>query len=147
MNIQTVYRMLLCLYPYSFRKQFAEEMREIFRRLIQNHVATRWLMFASFVLREFIGLLIGAVGAWIVIIMPKREHIVIPVPYISEYFPRPTAEEAALSTPELQQRLDATRASMFEAAARHDLVIARSYEAESARLQLFLNRRNRPRKS
>ena len=146
MNIVMVYRMLLRLYPNGFRQQFAEEMLEIFRQKTQDLAAVRGPVFASFVVREFIGLLSGAAGAWMVSIM-LRKGFVISIPIISEHFPKPTAEEPGLSTPELQQRHDAVQASMFQAAASHDFATASSYEAEVARLQLFLNRRNHPRKS
>jgi hypothetical protein len=55
-----------------------------------------------------------------------------------------TAEEAALSTTELQQRLDAMKNNVDQAAAKGDLATARAYDAEVARLRFFLNRRNRP---
>jgi hypothetical protein len=144
MNILTIYRMLLCLYPNDFRQQFAEEMLEVFRQKNQDFAAVRGPGFVSFAIREFLGLPIGAAGAWMVSIMPKK-HFVFAIPIISDRFPQPTAEEARLSTPELQQRHDAIQASMFQAAVSHDFATARSYEAEVARLQLFLRRRNRPR--
>jgi hypothetical protein len=147
MQILMVYRMLLCLYPNDFRQQFAREMLEVFRQKTQDPASDRGPMFASFVLREFIGLAIGAAGAWIGRTMPKNKCFAISIPIISDRFPKPTAEEAGLSTSELQQRHDAVQTSMFQAAAGHDFATARSYEAEVARLQLFLNRRNRPRKS
>jgi hypothetical protein len=145
MSILTVYRMLLCLYPYSFRRQFAEEMIEVFRQKTQSLVAVKGLVFTSFVFHEFIGLLLGAAGAWMMSIMPRKKHFVISIPMLPK--DHPTAEEAALSTTELQQRLDARKANVDRAAAKGDLATARAYDAEVARLQLFLNRRNRPRKS
>jgi hypothetical protein len=139
--------MLLCLYPTDFRQQFAEEMLEIFRQKNQEFAAVRGPAFASFVVREFLGLPIGAAGEWIVRIMPKKQYFVFGIPFISDRFPKPTAEEARLSIPELEQRHDGIQARMLQATASHDFATARSYEAEVARLQLFLRRRNCPRKS
>jgi hypothetical protein len=147
MNIVRVYRMLLYLYPNYFRQQFSEEMVDVFRQRAHDLTTRRGAVYASFVLREYIGLPIGAAGAWIGGIMPKKKYLVISIPIISEHFPKPTAEEARLSTPELQRRHDEVQATMFQAAANHDFVTARFYEAQVARLHVFLDRRSRPRKS
>jgi hypothetical protein len=147
MNIQRVYRMLLYLYPKVFREQFSEEMLEVFRQKAHDLTAGRGIAFASFVFREFIGLPVGAAGAWIGGIMPTKKYFVISVPIISNHFPKPTAKEAGMSTAELQQRHDEIQATMFQAATNRDFVTARSYEAQVARLQLFLRRRSRPRRS
>jgi hypothetical protein len=120
MIVLAVYRMLLRLYPNDFRQQFAEEMFEIFRQKSLDLAAVKGAVLASFVLREFSGLPIGATAAWIVSIMPRKNYFVIPIPIISEHFPSPTAEESALSTPELQHRHDAAKASMLLAGASHD---------------------------
>src|ERR1700733_5157252 len=130
MNIMRVYRMLLCLYPNDFRHQFSEEMLEVFRQKTLDLAAVRGVVFASFILREFIGLPIGAAGAWIGGIMPNKKYFVISIPIVSEHFPKPTAEEAGLSTPELQQRHDYVQATMFQAAANDDFAAALSYEAQ-----------------
>lgn len=147
MNIVRVYRTLLYLYPNGFRQQFSEEMVDVFRQKAHDLTTGGGVVFASFVLREFIGLPIGAAGAWIRGSMPNKKYFVLSIPIISEHFPKPTAEEAGLSTPELQQRHDEVQATMFQAAANHDFVTARFHEAQVARLQLFLRRRSRPRKS
>ncbi len=65
MNIVRVYRMLLYLYPDDFRQQFSEEMVDVFQQKAHDLTAGGGVVFASFVLREFIGLPIGAAGAWI----------------------------------------------------------------------------------
>ena len=78
--------------------------------------------------------------------MPKKKYFVISIPIISNHFPKATGDEARLSRSELQQRHDAVQASMFQAAASRDFATARSYGAEVARLQLFLNRCDRPQK-
>jgi hypothetical protein len=74
--------------------------------------------------------------------MPKKKYFAVSIPIVSKYFSKPTAEEAALSTPELQQRHDAAKASMFQSGSNHDFGAARAYEAEVARLQLFLRRQS-----
>jgi hypothetical protein len=51
-------------------------------------------VFASYVLREFIGLPICAAGAWMAVMIPMKKYFVMPIPMISEHFPKPTAEEA-----------------------------------------------------
>jgi hypothetical protein len=146
MNIQRVYRMLLRLYPKEFREQFSEEMFEVFRQKAHDLTAGRGVMFASFVFREFIGLPVGAAGAWIGGIMLVKKYFVVSIPILSQHFPKPTAEEAGLSMAELQQRHDEIQATMFQAAANHDFIAARSYEAQVGRLHLLLRRRSRPRK-
>jgi hypothetical protein len=65
MNIVRVYRTLLYLYPNGFRQQFSEEMVDVFRQKAHDLTTGGGVVFASFVLREFIGLPIGAAGAWI----------------------------------------------------------------------------------
>jgi len=143
MNILTVYRVLLCLYPDDFRQQFAEEMLEIFQQRIDDLSTGGGAKFASFGLREFTGLLIGAAREWMAKIMPKKKYFVVSIPIVSKYFPKPTADEAAMSTPRLQQRHDTAKASMFQAASSHDFAAARAFEAEVARLRVFLHRRSR----
>ncbi|MFC5864549.1 hypothetical protein ACFPT7_19735 [Acidicapsa dinghuensis] len=145
MKILAVYRGLLNLYPYSFRQQFADEMVEIFRQLTQDRAVMRGPIFASIIFHEFLGLLIGAAGAWIVIMIPRKKSFVISIPFIPE--PGPTPEETALSTQELQQLLDVTRASVDQLAANGDFAAARANDATVARLQLILHRRDHPRKS
>jgi len=58
----TVYGWLLCLYPGSYRDEFAEEMTSVFRQArsqLPPAVAAR----IRFYRREFCGLLSGALGA------------------------------------------------------------------------------------
>lgn len=147
MNTLAVYRMLLCLYPTGFRQQFAVEMLEIFRQKNRDFAAVRGPAFASFLVREFLGLPIGAAIEWMVRIMPRKRYFVFGIPFVSDRFPKPTAEESRLSITELEQRHDVIQAKMFQAAASRDFATARSYEAAVARLQLILRRRNFPRKS
>jgi hypothetical protein len=45
------------------------------------------------------------------------------------------------STQEFQQRHSTAQSAKFQAAANHDFVMARKYEAQAARFQSFLNRR------
>jgi hypothetical protein len=60
--VLTVYCWLLCLYPGSYRDEFAQEMTSVFREArsqLPPAVAAR----ISFYRREFCGLLSGALGA------------------------------------------------------------------------------------
>jgi hypothetical protein len=58
----TVYRWMLCLYPGSYRGEFAEEMTSVFRDA-QSALPPALAARISFYRREFCGLLSGAVRA------------------------------------------------------------------------------------
>jgi hypothetical protein len=58
----TIYRCLLCLYPESYRHEFGEEMKSVFREA-QSDVPAAPAAKISFYLREFCGLLSGALRA------------------------------------------------------------------------------------
>jgi len=58
----TVYCWLLCLYPASYRRDFAEEMTCVFREA-RSAVAPALLARISFYRREFCGIFSGAVSA------------------------------------------------------------------------------------
>jgi hypothetical protein len=58
----TAYRCLLCLYPKSYRHEFGEEMKSVFREA-QSDVPAAPAAKISFYLREFCGLLSGALRA------------------------------------------------------------------------------------
>jgi hypothetical protein len=143
MKVLTIYRMLLRLYPSSFRREFGREMLEVFRGLVENRTTVTTPAFALLMTREFTGLLSGAAGAWIKVLLPKKIYFVVPIPILSQYLARPSAEEAALTTPELEERLKVTKDSMFQAVAHHDRVTARSFASRAARLELLLKNRAR----
>ena len=143
MKVLKLYRMLLCLYPGRIRREFAAEMSDVFRGLVKNRPAMTSPAFAFLILREFVGLLAGAAGAWMEVLLPQKIYFIVPIPVLSDYLSRPTAEEAALTIPEMEERLHTARANMFDAAGRRDFVTARSYAAKTARLQLLLKKRPR----
>lgn len=58
----TVYRWLLCLYPGSYRAEFGEEMRSVFREA-RSELPPTLPAKISFYPREFCGLLSGALWA------------------------------------------------------------------------------------
>ena len=58
----TVYRWMLCLYPESYRGEFAEEMTSVFRDA-QSTLPPALAAKISFYRREFCGLLSGALRA------------------------------------------------------------------------------------
>jgi hypothetical protein len=142
-DLAMFYRMLLFFYPKDFRQQFSGEMLEVFRRAACERVALRNAAIIPFLLREHVGLLTGAAQAWMCKIIPKGTFRVVSIPIFGNYFPRPTAEEAALTTAELQKRHDAGTASMIQAAANHDFATAYRHECQVGRLRTLLQRRNR----
>ncbi len=143
MDLTTFYRILLLLYPKDFRQEFSGEMLEVFHQTARERIVRRKASTVQLLLHEHFGLLRGATEAWKCKIIPKRVFLVIPIPIFGNYFPRPTAEEAALSVTELQQRHDEGRARMIQAAANGDFVAAYRHECEIGRLLIFLRRRNR----
>jgi hypothetical protein len=58
----TAYCWLLCLYPVSYREEFGEEMKSVFRDA-RNEVPPTLIAKISFYAREFSGLLSGALRA------------------------------------------------------------------------------------
>lgn len=60
--VLNVYRWFLCLYPASYRYEFAEEMTSVFRQA-QSELAPATSLKFRFYRREFSGLLSGAVRA------------------------------------------------------------------------------------
>jgi hypothetical protein len=145
-NLLKCYRLLLYFYPNGFRNQFSEEMVEVFNQRACERSPEK-TAFIAFVFREFFHLLRETPRTWIAKVMPKEKYFVFSIPFVSDYFPRPTAEERALSTPELQERHDAAKSSMFRAGEIHDFATAHRYAAEVNRLRIFLQRRNHPPKS
>jgi hypothetical protein len=143
MKVLKLYRVLLCLYPGRIRREFAAEMSDVFGGLVKNRAAMTRPAFAFLILREFIGLLVGAAGAWMGVLLPQKIYFIVPIPVLSHYLARPSAEEAALTIPEMEERLKAAKANMFDAAGRRDFVTARSYAAKAARNELLLKKRAR----
>src|ERR1700678_1155325 len=121
MSIFTLYRALLGLYPKSFRRQFSEEMLEVFHRKLEERLVAGKAPYLSFVLRECFGLLREAPYAWASIVMPKKKYITFSVPVLSAHFPRGTAEERASSTSKLQELQNEAKDCMLKAAATGDL--------------------------
>jgi hypothetical protein len=147
MSIFTFYRALQGLYPKSFRRQFSEEMLEVFRRKLEERLVTGKTPYLSFVLRECFGLLREAPSAWASVVLPKKKYITFSVPVLSAHFPRETAEDRASSTPKLQQLQNEATDCMQKAAARGDFEAAYRYECVAGRLQGLLHRRNYQSKS
>ena len=77
----TIYRWLLCLYPGSYREEFAEEMTSVFRDA-GSELPPRLVAKISFYGREFCGLVSGALRAhldrWLGPAIPLRRFYMQP---------------------------------------------------------------------
>lgn len=144
MNPLGPYRAVLILYPRKFREQFSDEMTQVFQEVVNERLHRGKNLATAFVIAELAGLLIGALRMWGNRTMRKYwpKYFVFSVPFFSTRFPRPTAEENALGITELKQRFGMAQANMFQAASDHDFISARHFEAEAARLRLFIIRQS-----
>jgi hypothetical protein len=88
-------------------------------------------------------LLGGAIRAWLAVLLPKKIYFIVPIPILSEYLSRPSAEEAALTVSQMKERLQTAQATMLDAAGRRDFITARSHAAKAARLEVLLRKRSR----
>jgi hypothetical protein len=147
MSIFSFYRALLGFYPKNFRRQFSEEMLEVFHRKLEERLVAGKAAYFSFVLREYFGLLREAPYAWVSVVLPKKTYITFAVPVLSAHLPRGTAEERASGTPKLQELQNEAKDSMLKAAATGDFEAAYRYECVAGRLQGLLRRRNHQSKS
>ena len=62
--MKRAFRILLRLYPASYRDLLGEEMFSVFEQAAQEQRARGCLAFTRFALAEVFGLLLGSAGAW-----------------------------------------------------------------------------------
>jgi hypothetical protein len=122
-----IYQFLLTLYPRKYRELFASEMIQVFQEAAGERRDHGRGAYAGFVLREMLGLMMGAAGAWL-----GRDPV------------RPAAPTGVPSCPpeivEAQRRVDASIAGMVHAIAHHDFQKARFYSIAERKLREKLRR-------
>jgi hypothetical protein len=132
MNLFACYRWLLGFYPKEFRREFSEEMLQVFERRWQERAALGRAASVGFVVSELVGLLKGAQIMWMEKILPMRRKQVTDA----------GLQESACSTAELGKRREAAVSRMVQAIAQHDFPGARRYSEEEMRLAALLRERS-----
>jgi|SRR5262245_963854 len=74
MDLKRAYDILLRLYPADYRALFADEMLTAFEEAAEERRERGWAVFASFVLEELAGLVIGAGAEWSAKFTPIARH-------------------------------------------------------------------------
>ncbi|HEY1950551.1 MAG TPA: hypothetical protein VGG97_26295 [Bryobacteraceae bacterium] len=134
MSILTCYRFLLGFYPNDFRRQFSDEMLDVFERRVHDRLAPGKTASIAFVSREFFSLLRGAPTMWMekILVMKQKQPINVPV------------AESALSVVEIKKLREKAISRMVQAIATHDFPGARRYSEEEIRLTAILGDRTEP---
>jgi hypothetical protein len=135
MKMSTLYRVLLHLYPASFRKQFSEEMICVFEQSAGERLANRKSASVAFLFTEFFGIVRGATIMWLAKILPAHR-----APSSSTEI---NANDERLSIAQVAAQRDAVIRNMVAAIARHDFSNARHYSYEEVRLKRLLQDRER----
>jgi hypothetical protein len=109
------YKLLLHLYPRRFRATFGEEMTRVFEESAKERRGQGPLAYSGFILRELMGLVTGAAGAWL------GGRPIRPLEMASE------TSELPADLAEAQRCVDASIEGMVHAIAHHQFEKARFY--------------------
>ena len=127
MKLSDLYRVLLLLYPASFRRQFSEEMISVFKQRAGERFANRDSPPVAWLAIEFLSIVKGAHTMWLTRILPFHRDS-----------SSSDATEASPTVAEVSRRRHAAVKAMCEAIAKHDFINARHYSNEETRLKHLL---------
>lgn len=131
-----VYAWLLRMYPRGDRALFSAEMLATFKEAAKEHRGRGWTVFARFALEEILGLLAGAVRAWLAAWReaPALDLTKMRPPGV----PRQAYAEALDEVIEAQRLVESNLARMQHAIYRHEFAKARFYSEEDRKARELL---------